>query len=89
MYGCDSVCILALGGDSGYHGGRYYDRFFITQFQSVSFMNVTGEISSLKYSARIAAAHTMLAIEGNAPFPSGGQAEHLTGKMFISLAQKT
>jgi hypothetical protein len=31
----------------------------------------------------------MLAIEGNAAFPSGGQAEHLTGKMFISLAQKT
>jgi hypothetical protein len=40
--------------------------FFITQFQSVSFMNVTGEISSLKYSDGIAAARTMLAIEGNA-----------------------
>jgi hypothetical protein len=43
---------------------------FITQFQSVSSssssMNITGENSSLKYSDGIAAARTMLAIEGNA-----------------------
>ena len=39
---------------------------FITQFQSVSFMNVSGESENLKYSDGIAAARTMLAIEGNA-----------------------
>jgi hypothetical protein len=39
---------------------------FITQFQSVSSTNVTGEVSSLKYSDGIAAARTMLAFEGNA-----------------------
>jgi hypothetical protein len=39
---------------------------FITEFQSVSFINVTGQISSLKYSDGIAASRTMLAIEGNA-----------------------
>jgi hypothetical protein len=39
---------------------------FITQFQSVSLMNVSGEIANLKYSDGIAAARTMLAIEGNA-----------------------
>jgi hypothetical protein len=38
----------------------------ITQFQSVSSLNVTGEVSSLKYSDGIAAARTMLAFEGNA-----------------------
>ena len=38
----------------------------ITQFQSVSFMNVSGENANLKYSDGIAAARTMLAIEGNA-----------------------
>jgi hypothetical protein len=39
---------------------------FVTQFQTVSSMNTSGEISSLKYSDGIAAARTMLAIEGNA-----------------------
>jgi hypothetical protein len=39
---------------------------FITQFQFVSSTNVTGEVSSLKYSDGIAAARTMLAFEGNA-----------------------
>jgi hypothetical protein len=39
---------------------------FITQFQSVSSLNVTGEVSSLKYSDGIAAVRTMLAFEGNA-----------------------
>jgi hypothetical protein len=39
---------------------------FITQFQSVSSLNVTGNVSSLKYSDGIAAARTMLAFEGNA-----------------------
>ena len=39
---------------------------FITQFQSVSSTNVTGENSSLNYSDGIAGARTMLAIEGNA-----------------------
>jgi hypothetical protein len=39
---------------------------FITQFQSVSSMNVIGEVSSLEYSDGIAAARTMLAFEGNA-----------------------
>jgi hypothetical protein len=39
---------------------------FITQFQSVSSMNVIGEVSSLEYSDGIAAARTMLALEGNA-----------------------
>jgi hypothetical protein len=39
---------------------------FITQFQSVSYMKVIGEVSSLKYSDGIAAARTMLAFEGNA-----------------------
>jgi hypothetical protein len=38
----------------------------ITQFQSVSFLNVTGEVSSLKYSDGISAARTKLAFEGNA-----------------------
>lgn len=38
----------------------------ITQFQSVSFLNVIGEVSGLKYSDGIAAARTMLALEGNA-----------------------
>ena len=39
---------------------------FITQFQSVLSINVTGELPGLKYSDCIAAARTMLAIEGNA-----------------------
>ena len=39
---------------------------FITQFQYVSFMIVSGDSENLKYSDGIAAARTMLAIEGNA-----------------------
>jgi hypothetical protein len=40
---------------------------FITQFQSVSSTNVTGDVvASLKYSDGIAATRTMLAFEGNA-----------------------
>src|SRR5688500_16812479 len=39
---------------------------FITQFQSVSSMNIIGEVSSLEYSDGIAAARTMLTFEGNA-----------------------
>jgi hypothetical protein len=62
---------------------------FIPQFQSVSSslssMNVTGENSTLKYSDGIAAARTMLAIEGNVTalqsrLPSGWELMPYAGK---------
>lgn len=58
---------------------------FITQFQSVLSINVTGELSDLKYSDGIAAARTMLAIEGNASalqhrLPNGWELMPYTGE---------
>lgn len=58
---------------------------FIIQFQTVSSINVGGGISSLKYSDSIAAARTMLAIEGNATalqhrLPSGWELTPYAGE---------